>query len=251
MITDTQLMTRYVNSFLILSFRMLDLTRVAPVVEIKSILIKETKFLYTICCLLIYGNAKVSQCEALVEWGAYQDPDANLDVVQKMYMEKLSLLGLGELNVNKYTFSFTTIWDSMHLLCHLGDSIVQQRHSLSYEQVSLFIKNLKWIFYNIFIILFCPRCAKHYITVNTLTYEIERVELALYREKMGEPIIMVNEETRSMAVKNTLLTNHLLYQSMKFHNHINGYRPIQTGNDELNKFQRMDWNAYRTLLGLD
>nr|QNN89527.1 ORF78 [Pieris brassicae granulovirus] len=67
---------------------------------------------------------------------------------------------------------------------------------------------------------------------------------------MGEPLQLVEEITRNQIHKNILYKNNLLYKSMMFHNHVNNYRPIQHKQDELNKYQRMDWSLLKTLLGI-
>nr|QNN89357.1 ORF62 [Spilarctia obliqua nucleopolyhedrovirus] len=83
-----------------------------------------------------------------------------------------------------------------------------------------------------------------------IIYHIERIELALDRERYGAPIIFTNsycnnmierecqEEqnatdqvaksaTESMVPSNVLMKNLMAYVSMMFHNHINDYKWIQ------------------------
>lgn len=229
---------------------MLDMIRVAPADKLKNLLYAEVKFLYSLNCLLVYKETRSTEIEALLQWTHSLNEDLKLEEVKDMYINKLQELKLSQLDPQKYLFSFTTIWDAIHLLAYLGDEMVLKREQLENEVVMLYFKNLKWVFYNVFIILFCPKCARHYLTVDVFPYEIERIEVALYREKLGEPLILVNEETRIMATKNYLLTNHLLYKSMQFHNHVNSYRPIQSNAPDMNDFQRMEWSVYKTMLGL-
>ncbi|AQQ80362.1 P33 [Betabaculovirus altermyunipunctae] len=250
MLTYTPLVKRYINSFQLFTFRMLDMIRVAPAEKLKNLLYSEVKFLYNLNCIVVYKETRQGDIEALLQWFMTLSEDLKLEDIKDLYVAKLQDLKLSQLDPEKYLFSFTTIWDAIHLLAYLGDEMVVKRDSLSHEAVMLYFKNLKWVFYNVFIILFCPKCARHFLTVDMFPYEVEKIEVALYREKMGEPLVLVQEETRSMATKNYLLTNHLLYKSMLFHNHVNGYRPIQSNAPDMNNFQRMDWGVYKSLLGI-
>lgn len=244
-------MKRYINSFQLFNFRMLDMIRVAPAEQLKTLLLAEVKFLYNLSCLLVYKDLKSVEIDALLGWFQTLSADLKLEEIRDLYKNKLQDLNLSQLDPEKYLFSFTTIWDAIHLMALLGDEMLNKRGTLDAEVVMMFFKNLKWVFYNIFIILFCPKCARHFLTVDIFPYEIERVEVALYREKLGEPILFVHEETKSMATKNYLLTHHLLYKSMLFHNHVNSYRPIQTNSPDMNNFQRMEWSVYKNMLGIN
>jgi hypothetical protein len=250
MLVETPTLKRYKGSFALFNFRILDMARMAPAKELQGVLVKEVKFLYHLMCVTVYGDSREESVGKLSDWATNLGSDLKLEVFKDMYGGMLKDLGLTELEPPQYVFSFTTIWDAIHYMCLLGDEMVAERESYDPDSIRLSVKNLKWVFYNIFIILFCPMCARHFLTIDTFPYEVEKVEVALYREKMGEPLVLAQELTRSVATKNVLLTHHLLYQSMLFHNHVNGYRPIQQNNDTLNKFQRMDWGVYKTLLGI-
>ncbi|ACH69455.1 p33 [Trichoplusia ni granulovirus LBIV-12] len=250
MLTYTPLVKRYINSFQLFNFRMLDMIRVAPAEKLKNLLYSEVKFLYHLNCLIVYKESRSTDVDALLQWFQSLNADLKLEDIKDLYINKLQELKLSQLDPQKYLFSFTTIWDAIHLMAYMGDEMVIKRDQLPHESVMAFFKNLKWVFYNIFIILFCPKCARHFLTVDIFPYEIERVEVALYREKLGEPLIIVQEETRSMAAKNYLLSYHLLYKSMLFHNHVNNYRPIQSNSPDMNNYQRMEWNVYKNMLGL-
>ncbi|ACZ63564.1 PrGVORF78 [Pieris rapae granulovirus Wuhan] len=250
MLVETQTVLKYKQSFALFVYRMLDMTRMAPSPELKQVLKNEVHFLYDLLCLIIYNDNKEESINVLIDWASVVGSDIKLDVFKDMYIEKLTQLNLQEFAPAKFLFSFTTIWDSIHLMCLIADDIIINRHIYEKETVMSCISNFKWIFYNIFIILFCPICAKHYLTVDTFPYEFERVEVALYREKMGEPLQLVEEITRNQIHKNILYKNNLLYKSMIFHNHVNNYRPIQHKQDELNNYQRMDWSLLKTLLGI-
>ncbi|APO13964.1 P33 [Plodia interpunctella granulovirus] len=250
MFVETLTIGRYKNSFALFVYRLLDMTRMAPSPELKTVLVKEVKFLYSLICLIMYDDNKSDKMEDLIEWASNLDSDIKLAEFQEKYVEKLKSLDLDNLEPQKYSFSFGTIWDSIHFMCLIADDIIHNRDSYEYEHVSSCIKNLKWVFYNIFIVLFCPVCARHYLTVDSFPYELERVEVALYREKMGEPLVLTQEINRNQGHKNVLFKHHLTYKSMLFHNHVNNYRPIQHKKDELNKFQRMEWTLYKTLLGI-
>lgn len=250
MLVETPTLIRYKGSFALFIFRILDMARVAPAKELQGVLIKEVKFLYHLACVTVYDDPQEAKVAKLADWAADLGKDIKLDVFKDMYIEMIKTLNLELLQPPQFVFSFTTIWDSIHYLCLLGDEMVAERDKLEYDSLKTHMKNLKWVFYNVFIILFCPMCARHFLTIDTFPYEIEKIEVALYREKMGEPLLLVQEITRNMATKNVLHTHHLLYASMMFHNHVNGYRPIQQSNDELNRFQRMDWAIYKNLLGI-
>ncbi|AEB00366.1 P33 [Clostera anachoreta granulovirus] len=249
MLVETQTVTRYKQNYALFVYRMLDMSRMAPSPELRAVLVKEVRFLYNIMCLTIYGQVK-NNITTLIDWAVALGSDITLEVFKEMYQTKLNELQLHELNPPRFVFTFTVIWDSIHLLCMMGDDIIVNRTKYEYSTVMSCIHNLKSVFYNIFVVLFCPICAKHYLITDPFPYEFEKVEVALYREKMGEPIQLVEEIIRNYSHKNVLLKNCLVYKSMEFHNHVNGYRPIQHAKDALNDFQRMEWGLYKTLLGL-
>nr|UYX49714.1 p33 [Darna trima granulovirus] len=251
MLNETQTVARYKQSFALFVYRLLDMTRMAPSPELQSVLQKEVAFLYYLFAIVLYhNNLKKNEINSLIEWAANLGSDINLDTFKEMYLEQLTRLNLTHMKPDKFLFSFSTIWDSIHLMCLLADDVVINRETHDQDNVINYIKNCKQVFYNIFIILFCPICAKHYLTIDAFPYEFERVEVALYREKQGEPLQLVEEINKNQSHKNILIKYHLLYASMSFHNHVNNYRPIQHNNDELNNFQRMDWSLLKTLLGI-
>lgn len=230
---------------------MLDMTRMAPADKLQNIIADEVKFLYHLICVIVYGSKREESVSLLVDWCIALGSEIKLDSLSEMYVTKLNELNLQALHPGKYTLSFATIWDSIHYLCLLGDALILNRADFDSAIVSGIVRNLKNVFYNIFIILFCPICARHYLTVNIFPYELEKIEVALYRETKGEPIIMVNEENKMTSAKNVLVYNNLIYKSMVFHNHVNSYRPIQHNNDNLNNFERMDWATYKLQLGIN
>ncbi|AAQ21679.1 unknown [Cryptophlebia leucotreta granulovirus] len=250
MLFETQTVLRYRQSFSLFVYRMLDMCRMAPSTELQISLKKQVLFLYNILCLISYNEDRSGAVIHLVDWASQVGSDIKLEVFKDMYLSKLENLNMKELKPNKFLFSFSTIWDSLHLMCLVGDDVIHNRHSYAQENVSACIRNMKWVFYNIFIVLFCPICAKHYLTVNTFPFEFERVEVGLYREQHGEPLLLVEEINKTQSHKNILYKNHLLYNSMVFHNHVNSYRPIQHNKEELNNFQRMEWSVLKNLLGL-
>lgn len=250
MIVETPTVKKYKQSFVLFLFRMLDLIRMAPTVKLQEVLKKEVIFLYDIYCLLIDKQNYESEVNYLILWASTLGVDIKLDVFKDMYSTQLNNMDLQDLVPQSFLFSFTTIWDSIHLMSMVTDNIIYNRTNYTIDKVMDCVKNIKWFFYNIFIILFCPLCARHYLTVNNFPYEVERIEVALYREKQGEPLQFVEELNCNQNNKNVLLKHHLLYKSMEFHNHVNNYRPIQHGNNELNNFQRMSWSIYKTLLGI-
>ncbi|UYE99127.1 MAG: p33 [Betabaculovirus sp.] len=253
MLVETQTVARYKQSFLLFIYRLLDMTRVAPSSELRQVIQNEVIYLYELACLLVYnkGNENKSvSIKMLVQWAGELRSDIEITAFNDMYSQQLTQYNLEEMLPKNFVFTFTVIWDSIHLMCMMADDIIANRHIYDTDIVTRCIRNLKWILYNVFIVLFCPICAKHYLTVNTFPYEFERIEIALYREKMGEPLQLVDDILQTQIHKNILYKHHLVYNSMVFHNHVNSYRPIQHKRDELNKFQRMEWVLYKTLLGL-
>lgn len=225
---------------------MLDLLRVAPSADLQTILEKEIKFLYGMLSLLIRGNMEREKIDIIVTWASKLGADIQLNVYETMYVERLKQIDLEEFIPSKFLFSFSVIWDSIHLLCLIADDIIINRELYESEMVSAYIRNLKWVFYNMFVILFCPVCARHFLTIDTFPFEFERIEVALFREKNGEPIVLAEEEKREHKNnQNFLYKYNLLYKSMIFHNHVNNYRAIQQNNKELNNFQRMEWTLYK------
>ncbi|ABC61208.1 P33 [Choristoneura occidentalis granulovirus] len=251
MIVETQTVERYKQSFSLFVYRLLDMIRMAPSTELKHVIKNEVIYLYEIICLIMYGNNQKQRVNEMVEWASSLGSDIQMAVFKDMYQYKLKELTMSELEPKNFVFTFSTIWDSIHLMCLIGDDIIINRQSYDVDIIMACIKNLKWVFYNIFIVLFCPVCAKHYLTIDTFPYEFEKVEVALYREKMGDPLHLVDEIARNQSHKNILHKNHLVYHSMLFHNHVNSFRPIQHANAELNNFQRMDWRLYKNLLGIN
>ncbi|AIS92085.1 sulfhydryloxidase [Erinnyis ello granulovirus] len=253
MLVETQTVTRYKQSFLLFVYRLLDMTRVAPSPELKQVIQNEVVYLFELACLLVYNKGdeqKSLSVKMLVEWSGGLGSDIDIAVFNDMYTQQLTQYNLQELVPKSFVFTFAVIWDSIHLMCLLADDVIANRHLYDTDTTMQCIRNLKWILYNVFIVLFCPVCAKHYLTINTFPYEVERVEVALYREEMGEPLQLVDEMLQSQIHKNVLYKHHLVYNSMVFHNHVNNYRPIQHKRDELNNFQRMEWVLYKTLLGI-
>lgn len=250
MLPESPLLTQYIDSFSQLVFRMLDMMRLAPEQKLKELLNNEVQFLYHLLALVRYQDPKHASVDALLQWANTLGSDIQLEQMRSMYTSTLERLGIEELAFGRNNFTFSTIWDSMHFLCLLCDDLVENRKEVGIEIVKSTVRNLKWVFYNFFIILFCPKCAKHFLTVNNFPYTLEQIEVALYRETQNEPIVFAHEINRSTSHKNVLLYNHALYNSMVFHNHINNYRPIQTSNDSLNNYQRMDWGLYKQLLNL-
>ncbi|AAM70283.1 hypothetical protein [Phthorimaea operculella granulovirus] len=251
MLVETQTVLRYKESFSLFVYRILDMVRMAPSHELRNTLKNEVRFLYGLLRMIKDVDTTQASIDELIEWSAVLGSDIPLDVFKDMYTDKLKRLNLSKFEPQKFVFTFSTIWDCIHLLCLMCDDAIINRHNDSYENILSFVRNLKWVYYNIFIVLFCPVCARHYLTVNTFPFELERIEIALYREHMGEPIQMVDEcINRSQSHKNVLYRHHLVYVSMLFHNHVNGYRPIQHKKDDLNRFQRMEWGIYKNLLGL-
>nr|QGY99454.1 P33 [Cydia pomonella granulovirus]QGZ00022.1 P33 [Cydia pomonella granulovirus] len=250
MLVETQTVLRYKQSFCLFVYRLLDMCRMAPTPELQKSLRKQVLFLYNVLCLMVYNEDYSGNVSHLVDWASSVGSDIKLDAFKDMYVAKLVELKLHELQPAKFVFSFSTIWDSLHLMCLVGDDVVHNRQLFDAQAVLACIKNMKWVFYNVFIVLFCPICAKHYLTVDTFPFEFERVEVALYREQRGEPLQFVEEMNRNQIHKNVLYRNHLLYNSMVFHNHVNSYRPIQHDREELNNFQRMEWSILKSLVGI-
>ncbi|UXX41888.1 p33 [Psilogramma increta granulovirus] len=253
MLVETQTVARYKQSFLLFIYRLLDMTRVAPSPNLQQVIQNEVMYLYELACLLMYNKCddnKSVSIKNLIKWAGGLGSDIEITAFNDMYAQQLTQYNLEKMLPKNFVFTFTVIWDSIHLMCMMADDIIVNRHMYDSHNIMQCIRNFKWTLYNVFIVLFCPICAKHYLTINTFPYEFERVEIALYREKMGEPLQLVDEILQGQIHKNILYKHHLVYNSMVFHNHVNSYRPIQHKQDELNKFQRMEWVLYKNLLGL-
>jgi len=251
MIPISPLFNRYKDSYLLFLFRFLDLTRVSLSKDLSNILYHEVIYMYQIGSLVVYKTVKERDLDELFDWFRNLSSEKSLENVKSMYEEKMNILNLKEMCPYNYTFTFTTIWDTIHFLCIIVDDLVMSRNKYTFDFVKHNLQNIKSIFFNMFIILMCPVCANHYLQVKGfLISELEHIEISLYRESQGEPIIFQEEETRSISTKNVLLTNHMLYKSMVFHNRVNGYRPIQRNYDKLNNFKRMDWNRYKNELNM-
>nr|AJA91719.1 P33 [Adoxophyes orana granulovirus] len=248
--SETQTFIKYKQSYALFVYRFLDLARMAPSENLKNVISKQVQFLYELQCLLIYNKSYAEQVTILIQWASHLGADIKLETFQNMYLSKLEQLDLQKLSPAHYTFTFTVIWDSIHLMCLVSDNIISNRQSFSLDNVMLYMSNIKWVFYNMFLILFCPICAKHYLTVNIFAYEFEKIETALYREIMGESIIESEEILKTQSHKNVIMKNGLLYASMVFHNHVNNYRPIQHKNKNLNNYQRMSWTILKSLLAI-
>ncbi|BAG74647.1 hypothetical protein [Helicoverpa armigera NPV NNg1] len=253
MIPLTPLFSRYRDSYFLFTFRYMDLIRSSPSKELALILSKELTYLYHIACLITYKDIQEQEIDQLREWLLSLPQTMTLEQMKTEFSNKMEQLNLRAPQPKNYAYTFTTIWDSIHFLCLLIDDMVESREKYDNELIRQHLRLMKPVFYNVFFKLNCPMCRNHYLTIKGyLIMQVERIEVALYREKYGEKIVMVDEMRATDATENVLMRHGMLYASMMFHNHVNDYRWIQRNVQPpvQQNTQRMDWTTYKNLLQL-
>ncbi|AAY84015.1 ORF-84 peptide [Chrysodeixis chalcites nucleopolyhedrovirus] len=249
MIPLTPLFSRYKDSFFLYAFRHIDRIRTCQSREIAEILATELTYLYSIACVITYKDEQANEIEQLKNWALELPSTFDLQQMQVLFIEKTEELNLRAFQPKKYSYSFTTIWDTIHFLAIVVDDMIDSRDKLTYEIVTANLQQMKTIFYNLFFKLNCAMCREHYLGIKGfLIFSIERIEISLNREKFGEKIIMVDEITIKNSNQNTLMKHGTLYATMVFHNHINDYRYIQRNMMPVKHFERMTWAEYKKSL---
>jgi hypothetical protein len=251
MIPLTPLYSRYKDSFFLFIFRLMDLMRVSTSDKMTLNLSKELTYLYHVACLIAYKDVPEKEIAELQSWAIALPKNIKLDEMKQLFIEKMNELNLRAFLPKNYTYTFTTIWDTFHLMAMIVDDMVANRDKYNYNFITHHLNNFKSFYINIFIKLLCPVCAYHYLlTRGVMVVAIEQLEIALRKEHEGTPIVMVDEINRNKGLKNYLLTHYIVYTSMEFHNHINTYRYIQRNLGNINEYVPMQWNNYKKDLQL-
>ncbi|AAK85644.1 hypothetical protein [Epiphyas postvittana nucleopolyhedrovirus] len=257
MIPLTPLFSRYKDSFLLYAFRLIDLLRASKSAHLTKLLSSQATYLYHFACLMKYKDVQKYEVQQLIEWAANAPPNIDLQQFRIEFMDKTAELNLRSCQPKSFTYTFTTIWDTIHFLSLIIDDMVLTRDKSSLDFVTQQLKTMKVLFYNIFFILHCAMCRDHYMNVKGyIIFHIELIELALEREHHNLPITFVNsycEETQ--AIDSTLPPNILMkylmaYVSMTFHNHINDYKWIQRNKTPPAHYERMTWEQYKKSLNI-
>lgn len=265
MIPLTPLFSRYKDSYLLYSFRLLDLLRASKSTHLTKLLSSQATYLYHFACLIKYKDVHKYEVQQLIEWATNASPDIDLQQFRIEFMDKTAELNLRSCQPKSFTYSFTTIWDTIHFLCLIIDDMVVTRERSSLDLVTQQLKIMKVLFYNIFFILHCAMCRDHYMNVKGyIIYHIERLELALDKERYGTPITFTEEkgeeggEQRNLESvnkiggesSNVLMKNLMTYIGMTFHNHINEYKWIQRNQKPPPHQELVTWDQYKKSLNL-
>nr|3P0K_A Chain A, sulfhydryl oxidase [Autographa californica nucleopolyhedrovirus] len=254
----TPLFSRYKDSYLLYSFRLIDLLRASKSTHLTKLLSSQATYLYHFACLMKYKDIQKYEVQQLIEWAINASPDMDLQQFRIEFMDKTTELNLRSCQPKSFTYTFTTIWDTMHFLSLIIDDMVYTRDKSSLDFVMQQLKTMKVLFYNVFFILQCAMCRDHYMNVKGfIIYHIELIEIALDKEKYGTDITFVDsyqQETAGADVavvsNNMLMKNLMAYVSMTFHNHINDYKWIQRNKKPPAHYERMTWGEYKKLLNL-
>ncbi|AIE47802.1 sulfhydrl oxidase [Peridroma alphabaculovirus] len=251
MIPQSALFAQYKDSFYLYTFRHLDRIRSSKSKQLARILATELTYLYEIACLITYKDVQSDEIERLTQWTLQLSHDFDLEQMKLLFKEKMQELNLRGTQPKNYSYTFRTIWDTIHFLALLIDDMTENRDKMTYEFHTNQLRQMKALYYNLFFKLDCAMCRDHYMSVKGyLIQAIERVELCLNRERFGEKITMVDEIVAANVNDNTLMRHGVLYATMVFHNHINDYRWIQRNMKPPINFQKMNWSAYKQLLEL-
>ncbi|AGR56952.1 P33 [Choristoneura occidentalis alphabaculovirus] len=270
MIPLTPLFSRYKDSYLLYAFRLIDLLRASKSAHLTKLLSSQATYLYHFACLIKYKDVQKYEVQQLIEWAANASPNMDLQQFRIEFMDKTAELNLRSCQPKSFMYTFTTIWDTIHFLSLIIDDMMITREKSSLDLVAQQLKTMKVLFYNIFFILQCAMCRDHYMNVKGyIIYHIERLELALDKERYGTPIIFTEfycEETAEQAQDlvgakavnekdvgespNMTMKNLMAYVSMTFHNHINEYKWIQRNQKSPVHQERMTWHQYKKLLNL-
>lgn len=252
MIPQSALFAQYKDSFFLYTFRHLDRIRSSKSKQLARILATELTYLYEIACLIAYKDVQNNEIEQLKSWSLELSHDFDVEQMKIIFNEKMQELNLRSTQPKNYSYTFRTIWDTIHFLALLIDDMVTNRDKMTYEFITNQLRQMKTLYYNLFFKLDCAMCRDHYMSVKGyLIQAIERIELCLNRERFGEKITMVNEINMSNVNDNSLMKHGMLYTTMVFHNHVNDYRWIQRNMKPPINFEKMKWATYKSLLELE
>ncbi|AUV65352.1 P33 [Alphabaculovirus myunipunctae] len=251
MISQSALFTQYKDSFFLYAFRHLDRIRASRSKQLAKILGTELTYLYEIACLVAYKDIQSEEIDKLREWAMGLSHDFDVEQMKVLFNEKMQELNLRSTQPKNYSYTFRTLWDTIHFLALLIDDMTVNRDKMKYEFLRNQLHQMKTIFYNLFFKLDCPMCRDHYMTVKGFLIQyIERIELCLNRERFGETITWVDQIDIDNENDNVLMRHGMLYRSMVFHNHINEYRWIQRDMKPPINSVKMSWSTYKSMLEL-
>ncbi|AXS67737.1 p33 [Cryptophlebia peltastica nucleopolyhedrovirus] len=251
MIPPSLLLSRYRNSFLLHLFRHLDRIRTSKSKQLTKILCTELTYLYELACIITYKDIQKYEIDEIKKWVLSLDAAFDLEHMKVIFQEKMVELNLRAFQPNDYTYTFTSIWDFIHFLSLLVDDMVNNRDKLKHDQIINHIRQIKAIYYNLFFVLNCPMCRDHYLSVKGfMIVALERIEIAMHKEKFGNKILLINDIVPANVTKNILMKYGTLYSSMAFHNHINDYRFVQRNISPPANLEKMDWEHYKSLLNI-
>lgn len=251
MIPLTPLFSQYRDSFFLYAFRHMNRIRIENSKQLANILSSELTYLYNIACLITYKDVQPVEVEEIKKWTLSLDKSFDVERMRILFNHKMEELNLRAPQPKNYSYTFTTIWDTIHFMALLADDMVNNREKLTYDVVAFHLKQIKVFFYNLFLKLDCAICRDHYINIKgNLIFYVERIETCLHREKYGEDVVWVDEITPSNASKNVLMKHGMLYTTMVFHNHVNDYKWIQRNTKPPKNTERMEWSKYKELLEL-
>ncbi|AGE89933.1 p33 [Spodoptera littoralis nucleopolyhedrovirus] len=254
MIPITPLFSRYRDSFFLYCFWTVHLVYYSPDPNFSKILSKEFTYLYHLACILTYKDKQDTEIEELKNWlmslpkRVYKHEQLKI-----MTVEKMDSLNLRAIQPKDYTFKFSTIWDTIHLLSMIVDDMVENRNggAVSNDLLKHHLVEIKALFYNVFFRLNCSTCRDHYMTTKgQLIFYIERIETCLNRVGDNENIDMVDAILPSNVNEIVLMKHGMLYTSMVFHNHINDYRFVQRKIKNPMNYERKEWNIYKSQLDI-
>lgn len=255
MIQLTPLLSQYKDSFFLYTFRHIDRMRLLHSKQLVDILATELTYLYNIACIITYKEVQNDEIDQVKLWALTLDSKHDLEHFKILFNEKMIELNLRAFVPQSYSYSFKTIWDVIHFLALIIDDMVANRNGIPHERLIAHMRQLKAIYYNLFFKLDCAMCRDHYLNVKGyLILNIERNEIALNRERYGQPIEYVDvapfEIDSDTTNKNLLMRYGTLYASMVFHNHINEYRWVQRNMKPPANAFKMNWTEYKKMLNL-
>lgn len=263
MIPLTPLFSRYKDSYLLYSFRLLYMLCASKSAHLRKLLTIQVTYLYHFACLMKYKDIQKYEVQQLIEWALNMSPEVELQNFRIEFIDKTNELNLRSCQPKSFMYTFTTIWDTIHFLCLIADDMVYTRERSSLDLIAQQLKTIKVLFYNMFFVLQCAMCRDHYMNIKGyMIYHLELMEIALDKERYGDPIVFVDTyqqgttiteaatATTTTTTTNTLMTNLMVYVSMLFHNHVNDYKWLQRNIKPPIHYERMTWSEYKKLLNI-
>jgi hypothetical protein len=196
--------------------------------EVASALIAQTGFLLNTLNLAI--NDTAIDVYIPVTLGNPQSDEIMLeayrDILKNAGLESLAPRAI----IRDPALRFRAIWDAMHMLSILCDTAIGQSTPETKSEDLKLVKNMKNIFYNIYLILGCSVCVNHYQEVKgSILVEFEKAELSIWSNRPAP--------------------SHLITRAVfNFHNHVTMYRSVQYGKPDIQR--GMTWDEFTYALGL-